>query len=131
MEMRFGQILAILTAGAALAGAEGPDLVGTWRGDSLCAAGAASACNDEHVVYYIKHASGKSDTVIIQADKIVNGKAVTMGTGEWHYDRAAGTLEWKMPQRVWLLKITGSRIEGTLKGTDGTVLRNMTLAKDR
>jgi hypothetical protein len=83
------------------------------------------------VAYYIKQAPNRSDVVIIQADKIVNGKPVTMGTGEWHYDRAAGTLEWKMPQQAWLLKITGGRIEGTLRSTDGAVLRNMTLEKNR
>jgi hypothetical protein len=36
-----------------------------------------------------------------------------------------------MPRQVWLLKITGSRMEGTLKLTDGTVLRNMTLEKEQ
>jgi hypothetical protein len=39
-----------------------------------------------------------------------------MGAGEW---------------QVWLLKITGSRMVGALKRTDGTLLRNMTLEKDR
>jgi hypothetical protein len=68
--------------------------------------------------------------VSIQADKIVEGKPITMGTGEWQYDRVKSTLEWRMPKQVWLLKITGSRMEGTLKLMDGTVLRNMNLKKD-
>jgi hypothetical protein len=69
--------------------------------------------------------------VSIQADKIVDGKPITMGTGEWQFDRVRSTLEWRMPKQVWLLKISGSRMEGTLKLTDGTVLRNMILEKDQ
>lgn len=105
-------------------------LVGTWRGNSVCAT-EASACHNERVVYYIKDVPNRPSVVVIQADKIVDGKTVTMGTGEWRYDRDRSTLEWKMPQQVWLLKVTGSRMEGTLKLADGTVFRNMTLEKDR
>jgi len=50
-----------------------------------------------------------------------------MGTGQWQYDRTRSTLEWRMPNQVWLLKIMGNRIEGTLKLANGTLLRNMTL----
>jgi hypothetical protein len=110
--------------------AGGSDIGGTWRGESLCAS-EAPACRDERVIYYVKHVPEKADVVVIQADKIVNGKPVTMGTGEWRYDAAGGALEWRMPHQVWLLKISGSRIEGTLKRTDGTILRKMTLEKDR
>ena len=54
-----------------------------------------------------------------------------MGSSEWQYDQTRRTLEWRMPGQVWLLKITGGRIEETLTLTDGTILRNMTLQKDR
>jgi hypothetical protein len=136
MHMRFVRIYAILTLGVTcilrerLSSADESDVAGVWRGESLCAAG-LPACHDERVVYYIKHVSDRSDIVIIQADKIVNSKPVTMGTGEWHYDRTAGVLEWRMPQQVWLLKITGGRMEGTLKRADGTTLRSMTLQKEQ
>ena len=53
------------------------------------------ACHNESVVYYIKDVPFRPDAVLIQADKIVDGKAVTMGTGQWHYDRAQHTLEWR------------------------------------
>lgn len=112
-----------------LAVAETSGLVGTWRGDSVCAR-EASACHNERVVYYIKDVPNSPNLVSIQADKIVDGKPITMGTGEWHYDRVRSTLEWRMPKQVWLLKIISSRIEGTLKLTDGTVLRNIMLEKD-
>lgn len=82
-------------------------------------------------MYYIKNVPNHPDLVFIQADRIVDGKPVTMGTGQWQYDRVRSTLEWRMPRQVWLLKITRSRMEGTLKLTDGTVLRNMTLEKEQ
>jgi hypothetical protein len=110
--------------------AETSVLASTWRGDSVCAT-EASACHNERVVYYIKVVPNRPDLVLIQADKIVDGKPITMGTGEWQYDRVRSTLGWRMPKQVWLLKINGSRMEGTLKLTDGTVLRNMMLKKDQ
>jgi hypothetical protein len=89
-----------------------------------------SACHNESVVYYVKDVPDRPEVVLIQADKIVDGKAVTMGTGPWQHDRARQTLEWRSPQHVWLLKITGNRMEGTLTLADKTVFRKMTLAKD-
>jgi len=94
---------------APLVSGEASGVTGTWRGESLCVTG-APACHNESVVYYIKDVPDRPDLVLIQADKIVDGKAITMGTGQWHYDRAQHTLEWRMPQQVWLLKVTGNRI---------------------
>jgi hypothetical protein len=113
---------------AQLAPAETSSVAGTWRGESVCVTDAA-ACHDESVVYYIRDVPDRPDLVFIQADKIVDGKAVTMGTGQWQYDRTRHTLEWRMPQQVWLLTITGNRIEGTLKRADGTVFRKVMLEK--
>jgi hypothetical protein len=136
MQIRFAcgslVLLSLATLGAknALqASAETSALAGAWRGDSVCAT-EASACHNERVVYYIKDVPNHPDRVLIQADKLVDGKPVTMGTGEWEYDSAQGTLEWRMPKQVWLLKIMGRRIEGTLTLADGTVFRNMVLVKD-
>lgn len=112
-----------------LMAAGGSGIAGTWRGESLCTTD-ASACHNEKVVYYIKDVPERPNVVVIQADKIVDGKAITMGTGEWQHDRAQHTLEWRSSRQVWLLKVTGSRIEGTLTLADGTVFRRMTLAKD-
>jgi hypothetical protein len=119
---------AALTLGCAVA-ADGAGIAGTWRGESLCATN-ASACHNEKVVYYIKDVPDRPDVVVIQADKIVDGKAITMGMGEWQHDRAQHTLEWRSPRQVWFLKVTGNRIEGTLTLEDKIVFRKMTLAKD-
>jgi hypothetical protein len=121
---------AIRVLSACVIAEETSGVAGTWRGESACVTDAA-ACHNEKVVYHIKAVPNRSDVVLIQADKIVDGKAITMGTGQWQHDRVRQTLEWSMPQQVWLLKITGSRIEGTLRLADGTVLRKMTLDKDK
>jgi len=104
-------------------------VAGTWRGESLCTTDAA-ACHNEKVVYYIKDVPDRPDVVEIQADKIVDGKTVTMGTSEYSYDRANHTLEWRTPRQVWLLTVSGDRIVGKLTMADGTVFRKMTLQKD-
>ena len=118
--------LSLSMALALFAQASGP--AGTWRGQSTCTTD-APACHNESVVYYIKEVPDKSDVVFIQADKIVDRKTITMGTGEWQFDHAQRSLEWRTRQQVWLLKITGNRIEGTLTLTDKTIFRKLTLEK--
>jgi hypothetical protein len=83
------------------------------------------------VVYYIEDVPNHPDLVTIRADKIVDGKAITMGTGQWTHDRSHHTLEWRTSGRVWLLVVDGDRIEGTLTLADKTVFRKMTLKKDK
>jgi hypothetical protein len=103
--------------------------VGVWRGESICTTGNPS-CHDEKVVYYIKAIADKPDSMFIQADKIVDGKAITMGAGEWQYHRARHTLSWQSEERLWLLTIDHKRIEGTLTLPGNVVFRRMTLKKD-
>jgi hypothetical protein len=91
----------------------------------------STACHYEDVVYYIKDVPERPDLVFIEADKIVNGKAITMGTGQWQYDRVQHTLDWRMPEQRWHLKISGDRIEGVLNRMDGTVVRKMVLQKEK
>jgi hypothetical protein len=116
----------ILAAGPLLAS----DIAGTWRGRSVCVTH-APACHNEDVIYYIKEMPDRVDVVHIQADKLVDGQAVTMGAGPWQYDREQHTLEWRTPQQVWLLKIAGTRIEGTLTLADKTIFREVKLEKDK
>ena len=112
-----------------LVGLSADSPVGVWHGESLCTPDAGSACHDEKVVYYIDAIAGKPDALMVRADKIVDGKAITMGSGPWQYDRAKQTLTWESDKRVWLMKINGKQIEGTLTLPDHTVVRRMTLAK--
>ena len=105
------------------------DVIGTWRGDSLCVSG-RGACVDEKVIYYIS-ATASSARVSIRADKIVDGQAITMGTAEWQYDADHHTLTWETPRQTWLLRVAGKSIEGTLTLADKTVVRRMTLKRER
>jgi hypothetical protein len=130
--MQFGRVrlltlLALVGTSVMLAEASG--IAGTWRGESVCVTEAPS-CHNENVVFYIKDVAERSDKVHIQADKIVNGKAITMGSGEWQHDRAQHTLEWRTRQQVWFLKVSGNRIEGTLTLSDGVVFRKIALERD-
>ena len=111
-----------------LLSSEAPEVIGAWRGESVCVTDAV-ACRNETVVYYISNSPDGPDRVVIRADKIVDGKAITMGTGPWEYDHAQQTLKWSSPRQVWLLKITGKRIEGTLTLADQTVFRKVGLEK--
>src|SRR5437879_9166643 len=61
--------------------------VGVWRGESMCA-GDSSSCKDEKVVYYVEAVADKPNAMFIRADKIVDGKAITMGSGPWEFNRA-------------------------------------------
>jgi hypothetical protein len=103
--------------------------IGVWRGDSLCTTASSASCNNERVVYYIEAIAGKSDSVMIRADKIVDGKAITMGSGPWQYDRSKQTLSWQSGERLWLLIIKGRQIEGTLTVANGVIFRKMTLRR--
>jgi hypothetical protein len=58
-------------------------VIGTCRGEPVCVTD-APACRNETIVYSISDSPDRPDRVIIRADKIVDGKAITMGTGPWH-----------------------------------------------
>ncbi|HYM00884.1 MAG TPA: hypothetical protein VEZ90_18145 [Blastocatellia bacterium] len=99
-------------------------LYGDWSGESLCQQ-TGTACKNEKVVYHITR-SKQPSKVTITADKIVDGHPVTMGSGDWDYDEQKQTLTWNN----WTLRIKGHRIDGTLAGNDGTLIRKMWLKKD-
>lgn len=98
-------------------------LFGDWKGESLCQS-RNTACRDEKVVYHL-YSSEEAGKVTIRADKIVDGQVVTMGVSDWDYDREKQTLKW----RNWRLTINGDRMDGTLTGTEGALLRKMWLKR--
>ena len=94
-------------------------LVGNWSGESLCVNKEKfPACNDEQVIYRVGMAPGKSDTVTITADKLVNGKPETMGTSDFVYDAQKQTLVSEIKGPRWHLivelAVKGDLLEGTL-----------------
>jgi hypothetical protein len=102
--------------------------IGIWKGESLCQV-KDSPCNDEKVVYTIARAK-ESAKVNIRADKIVDGRPVTMGVGDWDYDKEKNTLTLVIPRGVWKLTINGNKIAGILTLSDKTIYRRMWLKKD-
>jgi len=68
------------------------ELLGHWRGESICVkADWNAACNDE-VVFYDVVPGEKPDRVLLRAYKIVNGRNEPMGDLEFAYD--AGLKAW-------------------------------------
>jgi len=105
---------------------------GIWKGTSLCQV-KPSACHDENVVYHI---SKKSATVYtIQASKIVNGAEEDMGTFDSVvYDKTKQTLRFTMKDQqgrnsVWLFRLDGMQMHGTLTMNENTLFRIIELKK--
>ena len=103
-------------------------LVGDWNGTSVCQV-RPSACNDEHVVFHFSNPQG--DKITVAADKIVDGKVVSMGSEVATYERSARTLRWQIPRGVWKLAVEGDRMDGTLVGPDNVVFRKVHLRKSK
>jgi hypothetical protein len=110
---------------AALAQSGKPaDVIGTWEGESICTVH-PSACHDEHVIYDItKPDNGKFNC---SADKVVNGERQNMGVLECSYD--GKTLSCPFAKGVWAFDVSGTKMTGTLKLTDGTLFRKVNATK--
>jgi hypothetical protein len=93
------------------------ELIGTWRGTSVCTDRvAAPACKDESVVYEFA-AGAKRNSVHWKADKIVDGKRVPMGEFDLVYrpSDSCWTAEVTSPRfhMVWSLTVNGAALHGT------------------
>src|SRR5437588_13074976 len=73
-------------------------LVGDWTGTSLYQV-RPSPCHDEQVVFRLSHP--RQGKINVQADKMVNGKAVTMGADDCSYDPVSRVLSWVSPRGTW------------------------------
>ena len=102
-------------------------LVGDWKGQSLVQA-KNSPAKDEIVVWHVNKAKSP-DHLVVRADKIVNQKAISMGTLEFTYDKSQNVIVCRYEQGVWNLQIKGKKMEGTLTLPDQTVLRRVLLEK--
>jgi hypothetical protein len=105
---------------AMLAGGTHPtsELLGHWRGESICVkADWNAACNDE-VVFYDFVPGEKPDRVLVHAYKIVNGQNEPMGDLDFGYD--AGLKAWAADfsnTRVrirFIFDVHGASLEGRL-----------------
>lgn len=103
-------------------------LAGDWRGDSICIV-RPSACVDEKTLYHVKKLD-QPNHYSMQADKIVNGERVNMGTSDCVFAPEKRMLTCELPTGVIHLALRGTRLEGTMNLADGTLWRNISLAKD-
>src|SRR6266849_5042521 len=103
-------------------------LPGTWRDDSLCVE-KGTACHDEIAVYRIAAIPGKPAYLLVTGGKVVDGKEIVMGTGEWRYDSTKHTLTVDLPRGVMTLKADGDKLEGTFTLPDKSILRRISLKK--
>ena len=121
-------LLLSITVAVALSAADRPKLAGDWKGESICLAN-KPPCTDEKVVYHFAEPDG-SGFVEASADKIVDGRAIGMGTLKFQFDKEAGTLLSQAGPRVWRFSIRGKTIDGTLTVPDNVVMRKVTLSRD-
>lgn len=93
-------------------------VIGTWKGESICVGNSRPACKNEVVVYRFERVAGKSGTVLMLADKIVNGKREAMGKLDCQYNEGKGEVacEFTINQThgLWAFKLNGTKLDGTL-----------------
>ena len=129
-------LLVLLAGPAHAASPAGPEqLIGVWRGTSICTDRvAAPACRDETVVYEFT-AGSPPGTVHWAADKVVNGQRERMGELELAYDTAEACwkAEFSSPRlkSVWCLSVSGARLSGTARLLPGNeTVRRVELRKE-
>lgn len=122
--------LVLLAAPASARATEDGSGLGRWTGESICV-GSRPACTNESVVYKIAKPPDQARKVTIEADKIVDGQTVRMGSIDFKYDREVRTLIGQVPIGVWKLTVSGNSMEGTLTQTsDNSVVRRVKLVKE-
>jgi hypothetical protein len=134
MKAQFFIVLGVCTAGVggriaqtSPSSAEERTLIGDWRGDSICVV-RESACHDEKALYHVQK-SDQPGRFLIQADKIVEGKPVNMGSIDCTYSQQTHVLSCEFEKGKLSLKLQGVHLEGSMNLSDGTLWRNITLQK--
>lgn len=128
--MRFTRSVLVIAAASQLMFAQGKAAIaGIWRGQSSCEQ-KNSACREETVVYRFSPIQDKPGSFLVSADKIVDGKAVNMGTLKFRYVEDQHALVCEYAQGVWRLSVDGEKIEGTLTRPDGSLFRRVALHKE-
>jgi hypothetical protein len=97
--------------------------VGVWRGTSKCMV-RPSACNDELTVYRIARVNA-SDSLTIDAFRIVNGQEDDMGVISCRSAASAAQLTCSMPNGVWHFTIRGDSLVGELRSPDNRKRRDV------
>jgi hypothetical protein len=102
---------------------------GVWRGTSLCLVH-PSPCHDESVVYRVTRLN-VTDSLSIDARKIVNGQEEEMGVLSCRFDTSAGRATCTLPQGVWRFTVRGDSLVGELRLPDSTKYRDVRTSRSR
>ena len=112
----------LVVALPALRATQAADIVGEWRGSSICVDKVAfPACRDENVVYDVRPRSGAPDSVVLRADKVVGGAREFMGEFTFgRTDRGRWVAEFRTPRfhGRWDFGVRGASLTGTLMDLD-------------
>jgi hypothetical protein len=123
-------VACLLTRGAfAQDAAPASSPAGVWRGTSACTL-RPSSCNDEVVVYRITRVNA-SDSMTIDARKIVKGQEEQMGLIGCHSGASGAQLTCAVPNGVWHFTIRGDSLVGDLRLPDNRKFRDVRTARSR
>ena len=103
--------------------------VGTWRGTSVCLV-RPSSCNDEVVVYRIAPMAG-TDSLRVDARKIVRGEEEEMGILTCRLASPQGLLTCAIPRGTWQYRIRSDSLVGELRLPDNTKFRDVRTIRAR
>ncbi len=106
-----------LRAARATAAQPPSSVIGSWRGVSICV-GDHPACKNEDVVYRFEPITEEPGSVMLFADKVIDGKREPMGKLKFQYDEGKGTVSGEFTRRqthgLWEFRVDGDTMEGTL-----------------
>lgn len=110
------------------------DILGTWRGSSICVDRAHDpACTDEQVIYQVDSLASPTGPVRMAADKIVNGVRRPMGVFRLNYDSTTRAWSVEFHARFnarWSFTLQGDHMTGTLVELPaGRLVRRVTTSR--
>lgn len=129
-------LAALLTAGEAGAAAPKAEVLGRWKGTSICTKIPGNEfCRDEVVVYEFMDVASDPDLVKLKAAKVVEGREEPMYELDFRYEagQRRWTCEFVRPRAhgVWIYGVRGGELTGTLLLLpDRTVARNVAARRD-
>jgi len=103
--------------------------VGVWRGTSLCRVH-PSPCKDEIVVYRITRLNA-TDSLSIDARKIVNGQEEEMGVLDCLLEASGTRITCTIPKGAFRFTVRGDSLVGEARLRDNTKYRDVSTARSR
>ena len=122
-------VLSVAAVSAFSQADEGNTPVGTWRGQSTCMV-TPSACRDEDSVYRIAAVGQSRTKLTLAANKIVDGREISMGTSECSFVPDTHALTCPLPNRNTIrFELKADSLTGTMTLADGREWRRIALRR--